>query len=48
MYRQFAPSPALIGPYTRRRRTRVFSPAAHYAMLAAASMTVGAVLAFVL
>jgi len=48
MYRQLTPMPALIGPYSRRRRTRLFTPAAQYVMLAVASMTIGGVLAFVL
>lgn len=48
MYRQLTPTPALIGPYSRRRRTKLFSPVAQFAVLAVASLTVGAVLAFVL
>jgi len=46
MSQQFTYSQILIGPYSRKRRVRLFSPT--YAMLALASVTMGAVLAFVL
>jgi len=47
MSQQFTYSPILIGPYSRKRR-RLFSPGLQYAMLAVASVTMGAVLAFTL
>ncbi len=48
MSQQFTYSPILIGPYSRKRRARLFSPASQYAMLALASVAMGAILAFVL
>ena len=48
MSQQFSYSPILIGPYSRKRRLRLLTPASQYAMLALASVTAGAVLAFVL
>jgi hypothetical protein len=46
MSQQFPYSPILMGPYSRKRR--LFSPARQYAVLALASVTIGAALAFVL
>jgi hypothetical protein len=46
MFQHFTYSPVLMGPYSRKRR--LFSPARQYAVLALASFTIGAALAFVL
>ena len=48
MSRQSAYSPILMGPYSRKRRLRIFAGTGQFALLALASITVGSVLAFVL
>jgi len=48
MFQPLAYPPVLIGPYSRKRRTKMAVGASQLAMLALVSITVGSVLAFVL